>query len=556
MPGGLIQLVGKGAQDQLVTGNPSFTHFRSVYKRHTDFAMEHFRLDFRTSSLELPTQGNRTMRVKVDRNAQLVHDCYIRVSLPDIYSPVAPITPATHPEVNYDATAIGYEFQWIPNLGYNMIESVSVLINGSAVATHTGEWMKLYSYTTHDANKREIVDRMLGNVKELTDPANAFDRLNQYPHAISTSTQIANPSIPSRELTIPLHFWFCEDIGSALPLVALQYAEVEFVVTFRNVYQLFTVLDVRDTSSTFGTRIAPDIASPQFSMDHFLSPPLANGSSSNPTLRTWNFNPYMEANYIFLSDAETVNLAKSDNAFKIKEVRPVKLDKAVGAGNDVELTMVNLCTRVIWLGQRSDVSSNNGWDNYTNWNTPRPPLDTTTYALMTPWYSSGGAAGVNVNDGEILVSSNILLDGAERFQEKPRTFFSLLQNYRHHVGKTVTGLPGIYTYSFALDHHTEQPSGSLNGSQFNKTILRLAVQQPPYAQNVTSTQVCVYKDTALSLNPVVVGNPLLANRDQVVSIISKPETAVYEYTYSVRAYVESYNFLRVTRGIANVIFTS
>jgi hypothetical protein len=84
MPGGLIQLVGKGAQDELVTGNPSFSHFRSVYKRHTDFAMEHVRLDFRTSTLELPNQGTRTMRVKVDRNAQLLHDCYIRVTLPDI----------------------------------------------------------------------------------------------------------------------------------------------------------------------------------------------------------------------------------------------------------------------------------------------------------------------------------------------------------------------------------------------------------------------------------------------------------------------------------------
>jgi hypothetical protein len=44
MSGGLMQLVAKGAQDQLVNGNPSFTHFRSVYKRHTDFAMEHFNL--------------------------------------------------------------------------------------------------------------------------------------------------------------------------------------------------------------------------------------------------------------------------------------------------------------------------------------------------------------------------------------------------------------------------------------------------------------------------------------------------------------------------------
>ena len=76
MTGGLMQLVGKGAQDQLILGNPSFTHFRSVYKRHTDFAMEHFRLVFKTNNLNLPQSGSLTLRAKVDRYAQLLHDCY------------------------------------------------------------------------------------------------------------------------------------------------------------------------------------------------------------------------------------------------------------------------------------------------------------------------------------------------------------------------------------------------------------------------------------------------------------------------------------------------
>jgi hypothetical protein len=84
MPGGLLQLVGRGAQDQLVTGNPSFTHFRSVYKRHTDFAMEQFRLYFKTTILSFPTSGTLTLRTKVERFAQLVNDCYLSITLPDI----------------------------------------------------------------------------------------------------------------------------------------------------------------------------------------------------------------------------------------------------------------------------------------------------------------------------------------------------------------------------------------------------------------------------------------------------------------------------------------
>jgi len=557
MPGGLIQLVGKGAQDQLVTGNPSFTHFRSMYKRHTDFAMEHFRLDVRSNHLELPLQGTRSFRVKVDRNAQLVHDCYLHVSLPDIYSPVAPV-PAGTTGLAPDATAVGYEFQWIPNLGYNMIRSVSVLINGSPIATHTGEWMKLYSYTTHDANKREIVDRMVGNVPELTDPANAQGRMNQYPHAISGATTTAAPSILGRELVIPFHFWFCEDVGSALPLVALQYSEVEFVFEVRNVYELFTVKDVRPSSPTFLQRIAPDPTDPLFQTYRFLSPPTANATPSSTALTTWFLNPFVEANYIFLSDAEMVNLAKSDNAFKIRETRVVRQDNITGAGNDIELTMVNLCTRVVWVAQRSDIPTNNGWDNYTNWVNPRAsPYDTSGLPLMTPYYSSGISQGQNVSNSEILSTATILLDGTERLPEKNTSFYTLLQNYRHHVGKTVTGLPGIYTYSFALDHHTHQPSGTINGSMFNKTILRIATQTPPI-QSATSgtTQQCILKSSVLNQNPVVIANPAGYTTDQVVSVINKSQGVVYEYTYTVRAHVESYNFLRITRGVANTMFSS
>jgi hypothetical protein len=555
MPGGLLQIVGKGAQDQLMTGNPSFTHFRSLYKRHTDFAMEHFRLDVRSGHLELPTQGTRTMRVKVDRNAQLLHDCYLHVTLPDIFSPVSPITPGLNPQLPPDATAVGYEFQWIPNLGYNMIRSVSVLINGSAIVTHTGEWLKLYSYTTHDANKREIVDRMVGHVPETIEPGSANGRLNQYPHAISTSTQPAGPSIAGRELVIPFHFWFCEDVGSALPLVSLQYSEVEFVIEFRNIYELFTIQDVRETSPTFLQRIAPDPTVIQ--MNRFLSPPDVNGNPTNTSLQTWFLNPFVEANYIFLSDPEMVELAKSDNAFKFKEVRMVRQDNVTGAGNDVELTMANLCTRVVWSAQRSDVIANNGWDNYTNWpNANRAPLDTGSTPFTTPYYTSGFGQGQNITNRDILVNATLLLDGAERLPQKNTSFFSLLQNYRHHNGKTVTSLPGLYSYSFALDHHTPQPSGSLNGSMFNKTILRLAAQTPPVQTSPTVTQQCIVKSSALNQNPVVVTVPSAYNPDQVVSVINKSQGVTYQYTYSVRAHVESYNFLRVSRGIANVVFSS
>ena len=57
MPGGLLQLVAVGAQNELVNGSPSMTHFRAVYRRHTNFAMESIRMSFTASNLEFSTNS-------------------------------------------------------------------------------------------------------------------------------------------------------------------------------------------------------------------------------------------------------------------------------------------------------------------------------------------------------------------------------------------------------------------------------------------------------------------------------------------------------------------
>jgi hypothetical protein len=553
MTGGLMQLVGKGAQDVLITGNPSFTHFRSVYKRHSEFAMEHFRLYFKTTNLNLPTSGSLTLRAKVERYAQLLHDCYLSIAVPDIYSPVV----ATTAIPNTDA--IGFEFQWIHNLGYNMINYVSVLINGQEIVRHTGEWMKIYAATKMDATKKAILNEMIGNVPELYDPANAFQRINQYPHSI-TSTDPAAPSIAGRTLTIPLHFWFCESIGAALPLIALQHSEVEFVVDLKNIYQLFTIRDVRETingitNTNFGKRVV--CPSETYKISQFLSPPSSGYDQlpSNPNLLTWKLNPFIECNFIFVSDAEMAHIATTDHSFMITQIDTREAHGQYGPSNDLDLIMRNLCTRVVWIGQRSDRQLKNDYDNYTNWDNPyEPPLKLT----LGP-YSSGIQQQSGITARDILLESSLVIDGKERFGFKQTEFFSNIQNYRHHTGLSATDIPGIYTYSFALEHNSTQPTGHINGSQFNKTILRNTYVQPPLASvmgiSSVPNEICVLKSTVNSPNPVQVDGTLY-NPSEVVRIIRKTEATTLAYSYTVRAFVESYNFLRVMGGIANVVFSS
>ena len=569
MTGGLMQLVGKGAQDVLVTGNPSFTHFKSMYKRHTEFAMEHFRLYFKTTNLNLPTSGSLTLRAKVERYAQLLHDCYLSISLPDIYSPVVSLTQdhLNTPNLNPNSDAIGYEFQWIRNIGYNMINYVAVLINGQEIVRHTGEWMKIYANLKFDANKKALLDQLVGNIPELYDPANAFGRINQYPHAIAISSDLTAPSIAGKTLTIPLHFWFCESIGSALPLIALQHSEVEFVIDLKNIYQLFTVRDVRETINSldnpnFGVRGACPLTGDLFSMSTFLSSPtLPNQTPAIPTLLKWKMNPFMECNFIFVSDAEMAHIASTDHSFMVTQIDIREAHGQHGPSNDLDLIMRNLCTRIVWVGQRTDRILKNDYDNYTNWDDPyNAPINSIHY-YSNQYYTSGTEQPSGIATRDVLLESAVIIDGKERFGFKQSEFFSQLQNYRHHTGRTITDLPGIYSYSFALEHDKGQPSGHINGSQFNKTILRNTYVEPPLASvfGIVSPAnvVCILKATANSANPTQVNPQDYADRpDQIVTVIRKTQANTLAYTYNVRAFVESYNFLRVIGGIANVVFSS
>ena len=578
MPGALLQLVARGAQDQLVTGNPSFTHFRSVYKRHTDFAMEHFRLYFKTSLLSFPTSGTLRLRTKVERYAQLINDCYLSIDVPNIYSPVAPLAfpniPNSEETISNVSNAIGYEFQWVRNLGYNMIRYVSLLINGQEIVRHTGEWMKLYASLTFDANKKAILDRMIGNTPDMYDPANANDRFNQYPHSISSSDTPAEPSIYGRTLMIPLHFWFCETVGQALPLVALQQSEVEIVVELQNAYDLFTVRDVRQSTSissyvvntNFGKRIAPDTSNNAFALSHYLSPPLYSNPLVNlvPGLTSWNLNPFIEGNYIFLGDDELAYVARNEHSFMISQIEMVQADGQYGPSNDTELTMKNLVSRIVWVAQRTDRFLQNDYDNYTNWEDPyKSPIASSSLG----WYTSGTSQDANVSQRDILIESTLVLDGQERFAPKQTLFFTGMELYRHQTGNPI---PGVYEYSFALDNDPTQPSGSLNGSMFNKTIMRNTYVSPPPSPNISDgsdiiTQ-CVLKSTAGSKNPVVILNPnirdsngkLIYGPEDVVTIVTTrvPNEPKYLYTYTVRTYVQSYNFLRIMGGLGNVVFSS
>ena len=52
---------------------------------------------------------------------------------------------------------------------------------------------------------------------------------------------VSGPTTPASTLYVPLQFWFCRNAGLALPLIALQYHEVKFNITFKQFADLYTI---------------------------------------------------------------------------------------------------------------------------------------------------------------------------------------------------------------------------------------------------------------------------------------------------------------------------
>ena len=197
MGGGLLQLVAYGAQDAYITGNPHITFWKVLYKRHTNFAMEAFRVNFTGK----PQYGQRVVAV-VNRNADLMYKTYLEVVLPDTTSSTGGLTT--------DVTWTGGTQR---RLGYALLKKLEIEIGGQIIDTHYGEWLYLWENLTSSYDNSVKLDAMVGGSIGGT--------------ATSLTACNGRPGV----LYIPLQFWFCRNPGLALPLIALQYHEVRLNIT-------------------------------------------------------------------------------------------------------------------------------------------------------------------------------------------------------------------------------------------------------------------------------------------------------------------------------------
>jgi len=212
MGGGLLQLVAYGAQDAYITGNPQITFWKGLFKRHTNFAMEPFRIN-----MSGQMQWGTKQTALIGRHADLLFSTYLEVVLPKSKT-VAVTNGGT-------TTNVTTNFVWNNSgggLGYNLIRYAELDIGGQVVDRLYGEFMFIWGQLTNETTGREKLTTMLtANAVAGSPDANAVTMPN------GTGCGSDGRPLPPNVLYIPIPFFFTRNPGAALPLIALQYHEVK-----------------------------------------------------------------------------------------------------------------------------------------------------------------------------------------------------------------------------------------------------------------------------------------------------------------------------------------
>ena len=493
MAGGLMQLVAYGAQDLYLTGNPQITFFKTIYRRHTNFSMEYIPQYFRVLPTFSTTQRNQ-LSVKIDRNGDLLYDCYVLIDIPDIYSTEAE------------------KFQWVENLGENFIYSAEITVNGLQLDKHYSQWLNVWAQLTVTRSKRRAYDEIVGNLWQMQFP-------DKYYGEYSPSTR---PSISGRRLYVPLFFWFCVNPGLAIPLISLQYTEIYINIEFRALNELFTMwygVSPENLYEFGKTGNTPSTGIPDFDKELLqgiqdaglptvTAADLVNGlelQGFGPLTYFWKFvngtqapngrwtqNSYLFCNYIYLDEDERKRFAQTSHEYLITQVQRQQFT-GIDGEQVLELKVSQPVKEMIFTTQRTDVYVFNQWNNYTNCMYFHSLYDVSFvrnafYFKMERDFVNNGIdpclPGVeqqygrnnqfNVDEKNIFYSGKLILNGNDRFDERDSIFWNYLESYKYHTNSPDIG---IYMYNFGLNPEEFQPSGTCNFSRINRAQLQMSLRQ-------------------------------------------------------------------------------
>lgn len=556
MGGGLLQLVAYGAQDAYISGNPQITFFKTLYKRHTNFAMEAFRVNF---------NGQAAWGVKhsavIGRHADLMYSTYLEVVL--------------------DA---GYYNNDQGRLGYNLLNRVELEIGGQLIDRLYGEFMYLWECLSQTYDKKVDLEQMVGAIGKCGSSYSSSSILDsESMKRIAAGNSNNVPSTPG-ELALfkkwyrpivlityylegkkPTKTEYDQTVNELINLPPL-LNEIEFItfplIVKTGIYTyVFSGEWDKDSSITFDSSITEELffnsstssitmggggsssgnygsvylggerncnssGSPSLP-NTILYIPLSFFYTKNPGVAlplialqyhevrvnviwndvktiagdfTSNLPPQplqcaLYVDYIYLDTEERRRMAQQSHEYLIEQTQ-FNEDKSLSSySNRIDLTFNHPVKELIWVVQPS---------SYTNCNLAKAANATS----LKPF----------TYDQAAVFEQLLQINGQDRMDKRYGDYYNKVQRFQHHTGNGVTVSnqcqPGIYSYSFALKPEEHQPSGTCNFSRIDTAHLLITLS----------------------------GDVKLNHRT--------------DDTYDVRVYAINYNILRIMSGMGGLAYSN
>lgn len=252
MSGGIAQLVAVGAQDAHLVGSPEISFFRSTYKRYTNFSQTVER-----QVIQGNVSNNGMSTVRFERKGDLLSYVYL---VP-----------------NNGSAAQGYSAaDW-----RTKIAKVELLIGG------------------------QIIDDQDSTYSTLIAPVLS---------ATNSSKSVAGDLFGGANTSrfYPLRFAFCENLQTALPLIALQYHDVELRITWGSaaatdkwdVYANYVYLDTQEREFF--------ASNPQ----NMIITQVQKATASLTKIQELNFNHPVK--YLAAGKASALEILNDDNKLKLQ----------------------------------------------------------------------------------------------------------------------------------------------------------------------------------------------------------------------------------------------
>ena len=311
-----------------------------------------------------------------------------------------------------------------------LVSSINLSIGGQQIDKHYQRWWRLFSELNHNNAKKDQYSKLTN-----LGPQTGTGALTK---GASAGVQIAGQDGKRKQqVVLPLIFFFNRNPGLALPLMALQYSMVELAIKWGD------------------------------ELDDYVDPTLTG------QIECW-------AKYIYLDDAERRLMVSGPQKYLIEQVQHNGVT-TVDSSSDGISHLVNLeynhpVKEIVWC---HPATTGDG-TTHTLWNMTHIGVTAAVGAVgatsgvtphqcggvvlaSTPWsedeYGPCGEASIQINGQDVAINQG-------------GTTYNQTQPYYHHSGCPV---PGIYSYSFALNPEAYQPSGTCNFSRIDNATLRFRI---------------------------------------------------------------------------------